>query len=312
MSKVIVEKSIHINGPKEKIHDVLTDFTQWKYWSPWYVIEPDSELDYGGEKGKPGSSYNWKGDITGQGEIVLHSIEPNQLKYDVHFVKPARAKAKVQFDLASDASGTQVTWHMRSKVPFFLFFVVKIIEALLGSDIERGLMMLKDYIETGEVDSKVKIIGTTEFDEIRYLGIADSGSINEVGNIMPKHIDQLSKFVKDNSIEVTGPCLAIYSNFELVSKQTNFVTAFQISKDVRIDLNEDSPFTVGNLPSGKVVKIIHTGPYRHLPNAWAASTTYSRVKKIKASQNSGYEIYLDDPTQTDPKNLRSEVCVPII
>lgn len=45
---------------------------------------------------------------------------------------------------------------MDGKLPYFMFFMVKMMKNWIGMDYERGLAMLKEFIETGEVISRVE------------------------------------------------------------------------------------------------------------------------------------------------------------
>ena len=46
MPKMNVKRSIVINAPKTKTKEFLSDFRNWKSWSPWLVCEPEAKLDY--------------------------------------------------------------------------------------------------------------------------------------------------------------------------------------------------------------------------------------------------------------------------
>jgi hypothetical protein len=51
---------------------------------------------------------------------------------------------------------------MDSKQPFFQFFLKGMMTSLIGMDYERGLRMLKDYVETGSVPSTLEFPGIQE------------------------------------------------------------------------------------------------------------------------------------------------------
>lgn len=48
--------------------------------------------------------------------------------------------------------------------------------ASIGMDFDRGLRMLKDYLETGEVHSKLDYPGQTNFEGFHYVGIRSQSS----------------------------------------------------------------------------------------------------------------------------------------
>lgn len=99
MPKLDVIRSITINAPIEKIKQSLTDFQQWPVWSPWLIMERDTELTFSKKQHQVGAAYNWKGKLTGEGGMVLKSISTNSLEMDLAFIKPFKSEAKVFFDL---------------------------------------------------------------------------------------------------------------------------------------------------------------------------------------------------------------------
>jgi effector-binding domain-containing protein len=62
-----------------------------------------------------------------------------------------------------------------------------------------------------------------------------------------------------------------------------------------------------SIPRMQAVKVEHTGAYHHLGNARSAGQQFARYKKIKLSREAGYEVYLNDPHQTSPAELRTDV-----
>ena len=58
---------------------------------------------------------------------------------------------------------------MKSQLPFFLFWMVKKMKVYIGMDYERGLKMLKDYLETGLVPSAIKIDPNSKIQSQHYI-----------------------------------------------------------------------------------------------------------------------------------------------
>ena len=72
------------------------------------------------------------------------------------------------------------------------------------------------------------------------------------------------------------------------------------------------PFINGEIKAGDVLKVTHTGSYDHLGNAFSAAMAYSRSKKIKTKKLPlAYEFYLNDPEETAPSELITEVLLPL-
>ena len=74
MPSINVERSINIKGTTESVFAVLSDFNQWRIWSPWLITESKAEMTVSAD----GQSYQWQGERVGQGAMALISSEPNQ------------------------------------------------------------------------------------------------------------------------------------------------------------------------------------------------------------------------------------------
>jgi DNA gyrase inhibitor GyrI len=72
-------------------------------------------------------------------------------------------------------------------------------------------------------------------------------------------------------------------------------------------------YFVKELPDMKVHRVLLTGPYRHLGTAWATQVMYQRAKKFKSKKGLvPFEVYLNNPQDTEEKELKTAVCFPVI
>ena len=130
MPKVTVRKSIVINAPLEKVYESVRDFKQWRTWSPWLITEPECEVTDADD----GAQYGWEGNVVGTGEMsVLSEEKPSEITYQLTFLKPFKSQAGVAMNFASKGGGTEVSWSMDSKLPFFLFFMRPMMTAVIGN-----------------------------------------------------------------------------------------------------------------------------------------------------------------------------------
>ena len=59
-------------------------------------------------------------------------------------------------------------------------------ETYVGMDYERGLKMLREYIETGDVLAKTDVMGTEGVGPIDVFGVRDSCPMEQIGAAMEK------------------------------------------------------------------------------------------------------------------------------
>ena len=304
-----VSRSIIINEPLGKVRESLIDYRQWPVWSPWLIMEPESKLTYSTNQSVVGAGYEWEGELTGKGSMKLLKIADDKLDMGLQFIKPFKSAAKVSFELEELRKNvSKLTWNMYSKLPYFLFWMVNKIKTYIGMDFERGLKMLKDFLELGAVPSAVKIKGVGKLAQQQYIGIKNQSRIGDIGKVMPDSFNKLKNFMEQNGL--SNECLpfAIYETFDIQKDETRFISAIRVDKAVPVS----APFIQGELTDRDILKVLHTGRYEHLGNAWSTAMAYARSKKIKTTKSPiGIEFYLNDPAEVPEKYLLTEVVLPL-
>lgn len=308
MPKVNIRKSIFIDKPKNEVFKVVSDFHTWEKWSPWLILEEGVQVNV-----KPdGKYYDWKGELVGSGNMtVVSEVENQRVDYKLVFLTPFKSKAKVAFELKEKGGGTEITWMMKSKLPFFMFFMKKKMELFIGMDYDRGLKLLKDWCEDGKTHSELTFIGSEIFSATKYLGIKTSCKIKEVGTNMEKDFSELISFVVEKHSDLmTGNSFSIYHDWNPVKGTVDYTACVPVSASPN-DLPEN--IFEGGLPEGKVFSIEHKGPYHHIPNVWTAQMTRERSKAFKKDKSRfPIEIYLNSPKDTTENELKTKVMMPIM
>jgi effector-binding domain-containing protein/uncharacterized protein YndB with AHSA1/START domain len=303
MPAVNISRSIDVDATPEKVYEIVSDFHHWRPWSPWLIAEPEAQVSIA----EDGKYYEWAGKRTGAGNMtVTNSTAPNRVDYDLEFLKPWKSSAKVSFRCqANPGGGTKVTWKMDSSLPFFLFWMKKSMTAYLNSDYDRGLQLLKEYVERGEVTSKLEFQGYGEYPGTAYVGITTSTTQANVGPQMSADLTQLAKIQEEGVFQSNGAPFCIYHKFDMVKDQINYTVALPIS-----EAPSDLPtgFKVGNIPATKTYTLRHVGPYKHLGNAWSALVMMQRGKEFNVKRNiHPFEVYENDPAEVPSEELITDI-----
>lgn len=303
MPKMNVNRSIQIETSVEKVFENISNFNHWKVWSPWLITDPEATVDVATD----GKSYSWKGKRVGEGSMKVTNEKENQwVEYDLEFLKPWKSQAKVKFDLSEGENGVNTKWSMDSKLPFFLFWMKKQMEAYIGMDYERGLSMLKEYAESGRVESELKFKGEVSFTGCKYIGIKTNCEIKNVGNHMEQ--DYTALFEKYANQASDKP-FSIYHKWDLVNGKMSYTASMPVN-EVPTDL--PSNFISGQMPSMKVQKVQHIGPYKNIGNAWSALYGMKQNKEIKTIRGQHpFELYHNTPTETPENELITDICFPV-
>jgi len=302
MPKIQLVKSKQINAPLSKVYSTLSDMSSWSEWSPWLIMEPDAKVDVADDN----KSYSWEGDRVGSGHMAISQQSPNQsINYDLTFLKPWKSKAKTKFVLAEKDGGTEVSWHMNSSLPWFMFWMKKMMVGFIGNDYERGLNLLKDYVEDDEIHSKLNWLGESQFPGCDYIGIKRNCTMDEMPTMMKADFENLMGYSQNVEGTDKTKAFSMYHKFEFVKRKVSY-TAGIPTTNIPSDL--PSQFFKGKIPATKIYTLEHIGPYNHLGNAWTTIYTMHRNKEIKGRKDiHPFETYGNSPVDTDPKELITHI-----
>jgi predicted transcriptional regulator YdeE len=306
MPKIHIDRSIEIKASSQDIFDSLVDFKQWTKWSPWLLMEQGVQIDYAAD----GQSYEWKGSRIGQGRMRLeHSLPPHEISYDLQFLKPYKSKSKVFFQIEEGIDECHVTWGMDTSLPFYMGWMKKSLTANLQADYQRGLFMLKDYLEKGEAATVLHEEGVVDFRGCQYVGTTSECTVDEMVSVMSEDMRDLSFWVDNEELDIVGEPMTIYHKVDRIKNECAFTVAVPVY-EAPDDL--PAPFHSGKIPPLKALKIVHEGPYHHLANAWSLCSMMIQNKEIKPIKGfPPFEVYLNDPQDTADELLETAIYYPV-
>ena len=309
MPKLHVHRSTHINASPEKVYETVADYSQWTSWSPWLCTEPDARVDVSSDANSIGSLYCWSGNIVGQGEIEHRKMIPSSLIEDeLRFAKPYKSTSRVEFNLAPDGEGTQLTWTMHGSLPWFLFWMKSQMQILIGMDYERGLKMLKEWIETGQVLSKTTVQQVQSIGPLHVLGVRRQCACSEVDESMESAFGTVTEKLNESGLSTEGEKISVYHKFDMKAQTFDHTSGYIMPGPV------DAPpsgIDAWNAPSLQALRVDHVGCYGHLGNAWNTAYQHVRFRKLKQGQVPPFEIYKNEPPETPPADLLTEIYLPL-
>jgi len=305
-----VKRSIVVNKSNSEVFNLVQDFNQWTVWSPWLCMEPDAKVAISGNGMSVNDEYIWTGELVGEGTIKHIQIKEGQrIDQEITFKAPMESSSSVYWEFSNvNDSTTKITWGMKGEMPFFLRFMTKMMEPMIGMDYDRGLKMIKELAEKGYVASKVEILDIVDASSIKYMGQKVDCTMDEVSDKMKSSFMALNEYASANSLQFET-ALSIYHEIDFLKGDIKFTTAVPIKDSLKIE----EPFYMAQLESTKALKIRFTGDYEHIGNAWAAGMSYMRTHKLKENKDiPPYEVYLNSPMEEpDSRKWVTEVYMPI-
>lgn len=310
MPTYTVARSQRISARIDRVFETVVDFNTWSAWSPWLIAEPTAKVQVRPTPGLVGSVYAWDGDLIGAGEIQHRRIEPGkEIEDDLRFSRPMKSNCQVAFHFQPHGDETEVTWTMQGNLPWFMFWLTPMLKTVIGMDYGRGLAMLKDWIETGTIPSKVKLMGTEQIGPIRMAGITGSCSVDDVGSSVERTLEQTRKVFKTQRIPLVGPMMTVYTRFSVNRATFNYIAGYAVDDQVRIPSNAD--LKVWKMPAGFALRVEHTGSYRHLGNAWSFANQAARYSRLKQRRIGTFEIYRNSPEDVPEDQLLTDIYLPL-
>jgi len=215
----------------------------------------------------------------------------------------------VSFDFQDKDSAVEVTWTMNGSLPFFMFWMKNTMSALVGMDYQRGLNMLKDFIETGSVPSKLEFPRTGRFEGSSYLGIQTTCAIADIGERMNQDFKTLVAGLEASGTSPSGKPITLYHKYDLVKGITKYTAGIPVDHQSVVPIGGTF---LGKVESCDTYQIKHTGPYRHLGNPWSAGMMHERSKVFKQNKKiPPFEVYENDHREVAGNDLKTTIHFPV-
>lgn len=306
--KIEILKSIEINKPLDEVYAVLSDVNQWNNWSPWACLESNVKMTYAKDEKTGYTTLKWDGKLIGAGDMIVVSKTPTRIDYKLVFHRPYQSKSDVWFEFKDLGSKTLVSWGMISHLPFFMFFLKKMMMAYIGSDYVRGLARLKEYMETGSVLCNMSEVENADQNSFYLVGKRDKTDLEGLAPSMNNIFDGAMKDIEQRKLPIPDGFISFYHEFDLVKATTDFTCGVFYYQKPTVP----TEYIVTEVPQHKNLKMTLKGTYNHLPTAWSKIWCYQRGNKIKINKKVGfYELYLNSPKMVAPKDILTELRIPI-
>ena len=280
-----VERSVLIDVPVDQVYTQVRDFQTWPIWSPWLGAEPGCLVEHSPE----GTEFKWQGEVVGTGQMKVVKESRNQsIDYELTLLQPWQSTSQVSFTFRPEGERTRIFWKMNGKLPFYLFWMQGTMEAEIGMDYKRGLLMLKDYVEAGAVPSQIEFLGEQQFAGFSYVGLRRDCRIMDVNEKMEADLQKVSKWIEDQHVSPVGQAFTIFHKWSPRRAETSYTIGLPLDK---IPGWLPEGFVGEQIPACEVQMIRHVGAYRHLSNAWGAGNACIKAKKWNSTKVDPFEVY---------------------
>ncbi len=311
-----IEETRVINAPAPLLFNEVNDFSTWKNWSAWKNGD-DIIIELSEEPQGQGAVMSWKstemrdGTITNT-EVIPFSTIQQQLDLDIRI---GESGSDMYWIFEPSNEGTQVTWGIEGNQSFKekLSYILQDqdLNEIFRPKLEEGLEGLeREIIRQMELYS-INVDGVTQHGGGYYMYTTTATRMNEVNQKAAEMIEQVSLYMENNNISISGKPFVIYNQRDEQNGTTIFSAA--VPTPSQMITPAGSPVLAGYLEPQKVVKTTLRGNRKNALEAWEATYSYIQENGYQVDpEGTPFEVYITNPAdEQNPARLVTEIYIPI-
>ena len=136
------------------------------------------------------------------------------------------------------------------------------------------------------------------------LAIRTRVSVQDLPQVLGKAYGAIAQYLGELGEQPAGPPFVAYYNMDMQALDVEI--GFPVSRG----LSGKGDIQAGEIPGGKVVTCLYTGPYSDIGPAYNALSQWMKENGHEAT-GVAYEMYLNDPGQTPPQELQTQIMFPL-
>ena len=136
------------------------------------------------------------------------------------------------------------------------------------------------------------------------LSVRTRTSVGKLPEIMGQTYGMIAQYLGSLGEQPAGPPFAAYHNMDM--EDLDVEIGFPVSREIagRGDIQ------AGQLPGGRVATCLHVGPYGDIAAAYNALSEWVEAEGHEPA-GVAYEMYLNDPNETPPEALMTQIVYPL-
>ena len=145
---------------------------------------------------------------------------------------------------------------------------------------------------------------TIEMQPQTVLSIRFRTPIDQLSIVLDRFYRAIFRYINELGEQPAGPPFVAFYNTDM--QDLDIEAGYPVAKALPVK----GDIQMSNLPGGKAATAIHTGPYDQLPSTYNAIETWMQEHELVVT-GTVYEFYLNDPSQTNPETLETQIIYPL-
>jgi len=309
--EIIIDQHIH------QVWDKLKLFEIQRLCSPWFSAENTAKIELSWADAEVGTIESWDWAIIWAWEReITHIVEGELIDYELRFIKPFKSTSRTYISLQKCGKDcTRVVWGMEWTMPWYLKFAMKKMIPQIEADYDRGLDMMKYYVETGHLPTKISWGEIKTVAESWSIGIERQSSLADMPTQMQEDFTMLWKFVTEHRMG-SHWARSYYLKVDMKKDIYDYRSSILLNEDEIYEIDdallENTEIKKYYYPEMKQYCIRMEWSYRFMGNAWNALFMHLRSKKMTHTPKfPSFEDYINDPSQVPEHKYITDLCAPI-
>lgn len=139
-----------------------------------------------------------------------------------------------------------------------------------------------------------------------FVGIRRKVPTSELASFFAEVLPKVMSWLSDRDIAPASMPMALWCAMDMESGIADCHAGCFVERAVE----GEGGITPGETRGGDVLRLTHVGSYDKMGQSWMA--VYKRASELERTPGPGWEIYIDDPTDTPEDELRTEIHLPLL
>jgi len=138
----------------------------------------------------------------------------------------------------------------------------------------------------------------------KTLSIRTRAAVQDLPQVLGEGYRAIAQYLGELGEQPIGPPFAAYYNMDM--DNLDLELGFPVARTLPSLAN----IKAGEIPGGRVATCLYTGPYSDIEPAYTTLMKWMADNDYEATGIS-YEFYLNDPTETPPAELQTQIIFPL-